>query len=41
MTVKIRTIGIIAKNQGEREAVGATIKQLVEFLIHKSCTIVY
>lgn len=41
MTVKIRTIGIIAKNQGEREAIGATIKQLVEFLIQKSCNIVY
>ncbi|HED33451.1 MAG TPA: NAD(+) kinase [Gammaproteobacteria bacterium] len=41
MTIKIRTIGIIAKNQGKRDAVGATIKQLVEFLTQKSCNIVY
>ncbi|VAW59521.1 NAD kinase [hydrothermal vent metagenome] len=41
MTIKIETIGVIAKVQGESEAVGATIKQLVAFLTQKSCNVVY
>ena len=38
MTIKINTIGIIAKDKGE--AVGGTIKQLVDFLSEKSCKII-
>jgi len=39
MTIKIKTIGIIAKDKGE--AVSLTVKQLVDFLGTKSCEIVY
>lgn len=39
MTIKIKSIGIIAKDKSE--AVTNTVKQLVSFLTEKSCEIIY
>jgi len=39
MTIKIETIGIIAKDKSD--AVNLTVKRLVEFINHKNCNIAY
>ena len=39
MTINIKTIGIIAKDNSE--AVSKTVKQLVDFLAEKDCTVIF
>lgn len=39
MTIKIKTIGIIAKDKSE--AVNKTINRLAEFIANKNCTLIY